>query len=203
MKRLNWNYSDKFNMVVKFPKTTGVFRDNWGNKNMKLKKIRGIRRKYDNMATSIIENTSSFPEITSKYWHLHLPTSYGFINSSNLSNKIKIQCIQLLIDRAWGLSELRPKDKENYRVVVAIIPEELWSSQIIIFKDDNYFADFFNRDDDYQVWNPIPKEEIFRFEQYLSIPDDFLLLGYKEMLYDDGRKFAPTYIRNIWFVGDM
>lgn len=165
------------------------------------KKIRGIRRKYTNMKTSIIESTSTFPEITSKYWHLHLPTSYSFMNSPNLPDNLKIQCMQLLIDRAWRLYKLN-KDKENHRVVIAITPEDLWSSQIIIFKDDDYFANFFSRNDNYEVWQPISKEE-FHFEQYLSIPDEFSLIGYKEIIYDDGRMFAPTYISDIWFIGKL
>ncbi len=44
--------------------------------------------------------------------------------------------------------------------VVAVIDElYLWNSQIIIFYDEKYYNDFWDRKDSYQTWTPLEFEE--------------------------------------------
>lgn len=117
---------------------------------MREKKVRGIKRKFDKMIERIEEHTLEFPiEFYNGYWHLHLPVAQDFINSGNIPRKIKRHCIQTLLNRAEHLRGLKPNDKEHYRVVVAVDLPDLWDSQIIIFKGDSHFENFFNRHDEY------------------------------------------------------
>ncbi|MGG3449368.1 DUF3916 domain-containing protein [Domibacillus aminovorans] len=91
------------------------------------------------------ENTMEFPmEFYNDYWHMHLPVAQDFINSNKTPNKVKRLCIQTLLDRADHLIRMKPNDKEKYRVVVAVDLPDLWGTQIIVFKGDSYFKNFFN-----------------------------------------------------------
>ncbi len=47
---------------------------------------------------------------------------------------------------------MKPSDTHTYRVVVLISINNLWDSQIIIFKNEDYFHNFFNRDSEFQKW---------------------------------------------------
>nr|WP_082862852.1 DUF3916 domain-containing protein [Domibacillus aminovorans] len=86
-----------------------------------------------------------FPmEFYNDYWHMHLPVAQDFINSNKTPNKVKRLCIQTLLDRADHLIRMKPNDKEKYRVVVAVDLPDLWGTQIIVFKGDSYFKNFFN-----------------------------------------------------------
>ncbi|GGE60078.1 hypothetical protein JOC93_000811 [Priestia taiwanensis] len=117
---------------------------------MREKRVRGMKRKTNKL---IEAHTVEFPvEFYNGYWHLHLPIAQEFINSTKTPMKIKRLCMQTLIDRAKYLIQIKPNEKETYRVVAAINLANLWNSQIIIFKGDTYFKDFFCRDDEYQKW---------------------------------------------------
>ena len=168
---------------------------------MRRKKIRGIKRKTNNLIQSIEENTSEFPtEFYNGYWHLHLPVAQDFINSQKTPLKIKRSCIQTLLDKAEYLIDLKPNDNEKYRVVVAIDLPDLWDSQIIIFKGDSHFKDFFNRDDEYQKWLHLSDDRNIQNEWGLSIPNNLQISGFREVITDEGRE---CYEREIWFIGEL
>src|SRR5690606_11632319 len=102
---------------------------------MREKKIRGIKRKMENMVNRIEKNTMTFPtEFYNGNWHMHLPVGQGYISSDKTPRKVKRLCIQTLVDRAEYLKGLQPHDDEKYRVAVLITLPSLWNSQIIIFK---------------------------------------------------------------------
>lgn len=71
---------------------------------------------------------------------MKLPVAENFINASKLPNKVKRMCMQMLLDRAKHLMELKPNDKEKYRVVVLVNLSSLWDSEIIVFKGNTYFT---------------------------------------------------------------
>ena len=168
---------------------------------MRVKKVRGIKRKLHKMRERIKENSLEFPtEFTNGYWHLKLPVAQDFINSENTPNKVKRMTIQTLLDRAEYLMRLKPNDVENYRVVVAVDLPALWGSQIIIFKGDSYFKDFFNRNDEHQKWLPLSDERKVQSEWELSIPSHFQVLGFKEVITDED---AYHYEGEIWFIGEL
>lgn len=168
---------------------------------MREKKVRGIKRKSNKMIERIKENTSEFPtEFYNGYWHLHLPVAQDFINSDKTPKKIKRLCIQTLLDRTEHLIGLKPNDKEQYRVVVAVDFPDLWGSQIIIFKGDSHFKDFFNRNDEYQMWLHLSENRNIQTEWELSVPNDLQLSGFKEVITDED---GYHYEGEIWFIGEL
>lgn len=169
--------------------------------NMGEKKVRGVKRKFNNMIKRIEENTLEFPtEFHNGYWHLHLPVAQNFLSSDKTPKQIKRLCIQILLYRAEHLIGLKPNDKENYRVVVAVDVPALWGSQIIVFKGDSHFKDFFNRKDEYQKWLHLSGDRNIQTEWGLSVPPDLQILGFKEVITDeDGYQYGGE----IWFIGEL
>src|SRR5699024_12793906 len=66
------------------------------------------------------------------------------------SKRIKRICLQTMIHQVEHLIKNKPSDEETYRAMAMINLLNLWYSQIIIFKGDEYFTDFFLRNTDYQ-----------------------------------------------------
>lgn len=168
---------------------------------MREKKLRGIKRKVNKMIERIEKNTSLFPtEFNNDYWHLHLPIAQEFINSNKTPLKVKRLCMQTLIDRAKHLMDMKPNDQEKYRVVVAIDLPGLWGSQMIVFKGDSYYKNFFNRNNEYQKWLRLSDNRNIETEWQLSVPDDMQISGYKEVINDED---GYHYEGEIWFIGDL
>ncbi len=168
---------------------------------MREKKVRGMRRKTNEMVTRIEESTRAFPaDIEKGYWHLPLPVAYDFICSSKTPQKIKRLSIQTLINRAEHLIELKPFDGEIYRVVVAVDATELWGSQIIVFKGDSYFKYFFNRHDDDQRWLPLSDVRNIQREWGLSVLKGRQTMGFKEIIADED---GISYEGERWFIGEL
>ncbi|WP_084243514.1 DUF3916 domain-containing protein [Planomicrobium okeanokoites] len=164
------------------------------------KKVRGIKRKTEDMINRIEENTRVFPtEFYNGYWSLRLPVGQGFISSDKTPRKVKRLCIQTLLERAEYLKEFQAQDDEKYRIVVLIDLPGLWNSQIIIFKGEDYFNGFFNRDSDYYKWIPLSANRNIQTEWGLTIPDNLALAGYKAVIDDEDGYFESE----IWFVGEL
>ena len=142
------------------------------------KKIRGMKRKTNTMIKRIEEHTKIFPSTfyNDEYWYMPLPVSQAFIESHKTPRKVKRLCIQTFIDRVNHLIKIKPNDTHTYRVVVFISIESLWNSQIIIFKNERYFHNFFNRNSEFQNWVPLSNEinfwETWGF-QFALLPNCF------------------------------
>lgn len=154
------------------------------------------------MANRIKERTSVFPVLVNHSWHLHIPTSMKFINSPTLPDNVKIRLIQLLIDRAQHLLSMKPHDNKNYRVTVAITLKELWSSQIILYeeREKTYYPSYFSTNDEYHKLIPLILGQKFKFEHYLKLPEQFYILGYKEIFFDDDNKDEIIYDDDLWVI---
>ncbi|MFS0655522.1 DUF3916 domain-containing protein [Bacillus sp. 179-C3.3 HS] len=168
---------------------------------MREKKVRGMKRKTNQMIRRIEARTLTFPEECHHgYWHLPLPVAQDFIGSHNTPQKIKRLCIQTLLDRAKHLIELKPKDGDRYRVVVAVDLPGLWWSQIIVFKGDSYFKNFFNRNNEYQKWIPLSDHRNLQTEWSLSIPQGWETTGFKQIIMEeDGFQEENEW----WFIGEL
>lgn len=167
---------------------------------MREKKVRGMKRKTQQIIKEMNAHTQSFPENVSDYWHLPLPAAYDFMTSNRTPKKIKRLCIQTLLNRAEHLIDLKPNDGDIYRVVVAVDLPGLWHSQIIVFKGDSYVKDFFNRQDEYQTWLPLSDQRNIQKDWDLSVPQNMRTIGFKEVITDDDE---VSYEGERWFMGEL
>ncbi|MDM5428760.1 DUF3916 domain-containing protein [Bacillus mycoides] len=168
---------------------------------MREKKIRGMKRRTKTMIKRIQEYTNTFPSTfyNDEYWHMLLPDSQAFIDSSTTPRKVKRLCIQTLLNQANQLMKMKPNDTNTYRVVVMIKIASLWNSQIIIFKNDDYFQIFFNRDNEFQKWIPLSNESDFRHEWKISISNSVQTLHFQEIIKDEDGFFEEE----LSFIGEL
>lgn len=168
---------------------------------MREKKIRGMKRKTNTMIKRIEEHTKTFPSAfyNDEYWYMPLPVSQAFIDSCKTPRKVKRLCIQTLLNQANHLIKIKPIDTHTYRVVVLISIESLWDSQIIIFKNEDYFHNFFNRNSEFQKWIPLLNEFDFWETWGISICSTVQTLHFQEIIYDED----TIDKKEIWFIGEL
>jgi hypothetical protein len=167
------------------------------NYSLKKKKIRGARRKYNVFANRLKHYTEYFPDTEDDtYWHIHMPCSDILLNSPKSPSFVKVGCANIIIERTKHLINIRPKSMEATKIVGVINLYNLWSSQIIIFYDTEYFNQFFQRDSEYQKWIPIPTD----YKRYfLRDIKDLSVKGFKEIIKDEDYE----YNGELWFVGEL
>ncbi|MEC2664810.1 DUF3916 domain-containing protein, partial [Bacillus cereus] len=113
--------------------------------------------------------------------------------------KVKRLCIQTLLNQANHLINIKPRDTHTYRVVVLISINNLWDSQIIIFKNEDYFHNFFNRDSEFQKWILLSNEIDFWETWEISVCHSFKTLHFQEIIYDADE----CYEKEITFIGEL
>ncbi|WP_242255789.1 DUF3916 domain-containing protein [Bacillus cereus group sp. BfR-BA-01379] len=165
------------------------------------KKVRGMKRKTRTMIQRIEEHTKTFPSAFyyDEYWYMPLPVSQTFIDSCKTPRKVKRLCIQTLLNQAQHLIKIKPSDTHTYRVVVLISIESLWNSQIIVFKNEDYFHNFFNRNSEFQKWIPLSNESDFWKTWEISIWPTAQTLHFQEILYDED----TIDEKEVWFIGEL
>ncbi|MEW4151596.1 DUF3916 domain-containing protein [Bacillus thuringiensis] len=168
---------------------------------MREKKIRGMKRKTNTMIKRIEEHTKTFPSTfyNDEYWNMLLPISQAFIASCKTPRKVKRLCIQTLLNQANHLITMKPSDTHTYRVVVLISINNLWDSQIIIFKNEDYFHNFFNRNSEFQKWILLSNEIDFGETWEISVYHSFQTLRFQEIIYDEDE----CYEKEILFIGEL
>lgn len=170
-------------------------------KNSNKKKVRGTKRKCKSMIRSINDMTTDFPAIDMSrgYWHIHLPVSQEFIDSSKTPSKTRKACIQTLINRVCYLIDIKPNIDINVRVIACITLPKLRNSQIVVFFSENYYKNFFNRDSEEQKWKPLPSQRSISKEYNLDLPIGLSEKGYQEETVDENRKSKSE----LWFIGEL
>lgn len=164
------------------------------------KKVRGVKRKSKIMVSNLKAWTEKFPEVDLEYgyWHIHMPLTQAFINSTKTPSSVKRLCIQTLINRVEYLTSIKPKIDMTVRVVALINIPDLSESQIIIFFGDKHFNGFFDRNDEFQKWIELPKKRSIVHEWNLEISKHLSIKGYKEILDNDSKS-----INELWFIGEL
>ncbi len=149
------------------------------------------------MVRRIEEEAAVFPASDAcGYWHLHLPIARGLVDSQSIPYGVRRLCAMTLIQRASHLARCAPVS-EGTRVVAAITLPELWDSQIIVFFGEDYFAGFFDRKDDAQIWEPINEQLSKRWD--IEMPQ-----GFTERTFVVVNKEGEGVQRSqIWFVGEL
>ncbi len=165
------------------------------------KKVYFVKKKCKAMVSAISEATSIFPDLDMQrgFWHLHLPVSQSFIDSSRTPSDVRKLCMQTLIDRTKHLIDIKPALDVKTRVVALISLPELWESQIIVFFGEDYFGGFFDRDDEEQRWTLLPFERSILKELDLKMPGGLTEIGYLEEINDEDGEA----ISELWFIGEL
>jgi len=107
--------------------------------------------------------------------------------------------MQAMIEWAYHLYKIKPRLEVNTRVLIFFDIPYLFNTQIDVFFWDDYFSTFFDRNGDYQKWQPIETNRNITKEFNLKIPDEFKIRGYRETIVDDDQTFESE----IWAIGEL
>ena len=168
---------------------------------MRNKKIRGLKRRTDSMVKRIKEETECFPDqFIHGYWHLSLPAGRDFISSGKTPIKIKRLCVQTLLDRAGHLCKLKTEKEMHTRVIVMIVPSDLWNSHIFVFNQEDAFKAFFDRNFVDQKWDPLVMNGKLLKAWKIEIPRNQESVSYLEKIMDEDIGYRE---RELWFFGEF
>lgn len=159
------------------------------------KKQRGASRKLRKLF-GYIEAFSPYTETDDKYEHFHVPSD-PFLNAAHVSGKIKTAFCRKWLATAERILREKPKDIPFCKVVACLNVPYLWDSQIIIFYDEEYYREFWERNTFYQKWIPIENSKSLIKTRNLSTV--LCERGYTEIICDED----GMYQSELWFYGEL
>lgn len=157
-------------------------------------KVRGQRRRLKSLLKNI-ENIQPSFNYAEEYEHFHLPCGW-WISEPKTYSKVKTAFCRKWLEKTEEMIASKPNDDRFCRVVADITSPCFWNSQIIIFYDETYFNDFFNRPGPYQTWTLIENKSFMKERGLKSALKE---KGYAEVLDDED----GTYTCEIWFYGEV
>lgn len=110
---------------------------------MKYKKVRGQKRRIKSLLKNIEDITPLF-NFTGKCEHFHVPCG-RWISEPKTSSKVKTEFCRKWAAKTHEIIADKPNNHKFCKVVACITSPCFWDSQIIIFYDENYFNEFFDR----------------------------------------------------------
>lgn len=161
---------------------------------MDRKKQRGQGRKLKMLLRRINEFTP-FLETDDNYDHFHVPSD-PFIDSLKTRGRIKTEFCRAWISTTERFILQKPNDLPFCKVMAVISVPYYWNSQIIIFYDENYYNNFWDRTGPEQFWTKIDQEYSFCKER--NIKTAVREMCYQEKMIDD-----ELFVNDLWFYGEL
>ena len=158
------------------------------------KKVRGQRRKLKTLLRNMEKINADF-SFEGEVRGLHVPSS-PWIEMPKTYGKIKTEFCRKFIVKTEKIIEQKPSDIGFCKVICAITYPELWNSEIMIFRSEEYFKNFWDRNDSYQTWTKIEGRS---FATKRGIKTDLKEVGYIEDLVEEDY----THRSFIWFYGEL
>ena len=158
------------------------------------KKVRGQRRRLKALIRAIDDKTVSY-ESDDTYICIDVPSS-PWVEMPKTYGKVKTAFCREWISKTEKLIGQAPQDAGFCKVVGIIVYPELWNSQIVIFKNEEYYRNFWDRKGPYQTWTPIEGRS---FAEERGISSGLKEVGYEEVLNDEDftrRSFIWCYMED-------
>ena len=163
-------------------------------KKMKIKKMRGIKRRVAWALREVEADSAVFPvAFYEGLWHMHLPCLWQRATISLA--RYRRDCAKILLRRLEHFRKNKPDDGECYRVVVAILLPAFDESQLMVFRGDSYYKEFFDHFDGERFARLEPRTDWEAFIRSVVGTDCGIIC----------RQMADTGERNgvVWFIGDV
>lgn len=156
-----------------------------------MKKQRGLQRKLNTLFNKIdLFETQKEDKI---YEEFVVPNN-NFLDISK--NNIKTKFINKWLETTEKF--IKQNTAKKYCKIVGIIEiNEISNSRIIFFYDEEYYNNFWNRNDSYQVWNKLDQKKSLK--QKLNIKTNLKEIGFKETINDEDFKYETE----LWVYGDI
>ena len=136
------------------------------------------------------------------YFHWKIPVPRKLVSGPSARRPIQATCAQILIDGAKRLADIRPFGLGHVRVAAILGLPDMFSSEICVFVDPNYFVSFCDRDAEEQRWTAA--SDSHGLDQLgLTIPAGFTVRGFNTIDRDD--TFDPPYVEigETWLIGEV
>lgn len=156
-----------------------------------MKKQRGVYRKLN----LLFEKIDLFEPVKKDniYEEFVVPGN-NFLDVSKISIKRKFIIKWLEITEKF----INSKDNKRFcRIVGMIETKEISNSRIILFYDEEYYNNFWKREDSYQIWKRLDSKKSLK--QRLNIQSNLKEIGFKETLNDDDFRYETE----LWFYGEL
>lgn len=131
-----------------------------------------------------------------EYTEFLLPASEKFVNNKKIPNKYVKMICEALIKKAEEFVNNKLNTSNFEKVVVMISYPNLFNSRIIIFFNEFYYNEFFQRNNYEQIWKRKNKEISLSKKLHFSIPKPFKEIGYYEEIIEDNKILSSS---NLWF----
>ena len=163
-------------------------------------KSRGIKRRIKSLENWSNGFRGYFPvaEAESEYINWKLPVLDRMVEGRAATPNLNSKCIQELINAASHLMSAKPKESKA-RVTVLLDWPDIFSSEICVFLDEEYFHNFFNHNNEYQIWTL--QEDVANLNEKfsLNIPEAMEIKEYATQLFDEGVEYSGF----IWVIGEL
>jgi hypothetical protein len=173
-----------------------------GANKMRIKKIRGLKRRIRKFFKDFEEETNAFPTDFEGYYEYHLPDNGAFwLNSPKSSYKLKSECFQFLINRTKHLIDLRPAELGEAKVVL-MIDFHYWYATKIYIENEYKEAKFVWKDENVSVVQ-IDHFRDFTKEWNVKIPPGLKIIGTRSKVINRDYHFSELYGGETWYIGNL
>ena len=145
------------------------------------KKVRGQKQKLKRLLDNIDHPTKDPFGGDAQYNGFDVPGT-PWIEMPKTYGRIKSKFCRKWISQTEKFISQKPSDIGFCKICCLIVWPELWNSQIIVFKDEEYYKTFFDRKDDYQTWTRITDRS---FAKDRNIKTSLVETGFIEDLVDE------------------
>ena len=163
---------------------------------MRYAKERGQSRKIKSLCRNI-NKIIPYADVNAAFENFLVPSGQ-FISSPKTSGRVKTEFCRAWLARTAEIIAQKPKNLPFCKVAAVLCAEDLWKSQIIIFYDEEYYKNFWNRNTAEQAWLPV-SDAAKSFAKERNIKTPLKEKGYAEIISE-----GDTQIKSaLWFYGDI
>ena len=136
------------------------------------------------------------------YFNWKIPVHQALVSGQSARFAVQSACGQILVDAALQLAQRKPDSLSHTQVVAVIGWPDMFFSEICVFFDQEYFADFCSRDSQDEIWTPRSDQRLID-ELDLAVPSGMSVRGFDTVERDD--TVDPPYVRTnqTWLIGEL
>ena len=155
-----------------------------------MKKQRGFYRKLNVLFKKIdLFEPTKKDEIYEEF----VVPSNNFLNISKPN--IKIKFINKWLENTERF--IKQNNNKYCKIVGIIVTNEISDSRIIFFYNEEYYNNFWKRNNSYQIWSKLDLESSLK--QKLNIQTSLKEIGFKEIINDEDFRYETE----LWVYGDI
>jgi len=135
------------------------------------------------------------------YFHWKLPVLSSIVEGPSAREAVQARVAQILIDAARNLVAKRPAGSSGAKVVAIVSLPDMFGSEVCVFFDPSYLANFMRRETGEEIWSPAIESLADRWK--LSLGKGFKEVGFNYLRRDEDDDPVRIEAGQIWMVGEL